>query len=691
MTLAQCYIPDGITVDECSIRSLNLSGSYFPDLQAMTAQINGNVKLDRSSATYINFARTTINGWLSINGANIINAEETAFSGDGLVVGGGLFCRNKARVVGMFRLLGAQIEGTLIFEDVYFSNEDIAFSADGMTVNGDLSCRRARVSGEFRMPGCTISGDLILSGSNFANGSKNAFVADNINVGHRMICDEGFNVKGIMNIHGAKLGGRLDLDDTTLSNPGSYSLIAADVRIAGDLSCQGMHAQGTVALNGASVSGRAIFNGARLSNAGDVALSAERLTVEGGFYGNKLFRAEGSISLAGARIMGQLVLDGACLINPNANALVADQIEIIGDMLAREGFRCEGSVRMNGGHIYGQLNFDNAELSRAGGVALSGDALAVDQAMFCQNGFTVQGEVKLIGAHISGQLSFNGARLINTQCSALVCDQLTVTGNMHCCDGFQAEGLVSFVGARISGQLLFLDSILRNSTGIALQCQNMKAETFVLRTAPISGIVDLRFAEVDMIWDDPTAWPCRLFLDGLIYRDIKPHLPSTGKIGRLMWLARNVDGYMPQPYEQIAAHYRRLGDDRSAKRVLLESERLRFKESRLEARILGRLLDVLVGYGFRPGLAFFWFVCLWIGASIYFVFNKPLPIWPAHHPSYDAFVYAANVVTPLIDFGQSNTWYDTGASQIVSVIFVAAGWVLATAFIAGATRMLTRK
>jgi hypothetical protein len=36
---------------------------------------------------------------------------------------------------------------------------------------------------------------------------------------------------------------------------------------------------------------------------------------------------------------------------------------------------------------------------------------------------------------------------------------------------------------------------------------------------------------------------------------------------RLAWLRRDPDGYLPQPYEQLAAVYRRTGHDWEARRV----------------------------------------------------------------------------------------------------------------------------
>jgi len=45
-----------------------------------------------------------------------------------------------------------------------------------------------------------------------------------------------------------------------------------------------------------------------------------------------------------------------------------------------------------------------------------------------------------------------------------------------------------------------------------------------------------------------------------------PHLPAPA---RLDWLSRGQGDYEPQPFEQLAAQYRRVGHDEDARRVLL--------------------------------------------------------------------------------------------------------------------------
>jgi len=78
------------------------------------------------------------------------------------------------------------------------------------------------------------------------------------------------------------------------------------------------------------------------------------------------------------------------------------------------------------------------------------------------------------------------------------------------------------------------------------------------------GTVNLAGAKIGSLVDEAGSWPQALDLDGLTYDDLT-NIPARK---RLDWLNLSVE-YAPQPYEQLAAHYRRLGHDEEARRVLL--------------------------------------------------------------------------------------------------------------------------
>lgn len=148
--------------------------------------------------------------------------------------------------------------------------------------------------------------------------------------------------------------------------------------------------------------------------------------------------------------------------------------------------------------------------------------------------------------------------------------------------------------------------------------------------------------------------------------------------------------YIPGPYEQLAAAYRRAGNEEPAPQVLMARQRRRYAESGRAERIWGRLQDVTVGFGQRPWLAGCWLVACWLLGSLWFLGNQPSPVDTRESPAWNPWLFAADTLLPIVDFGQDGFWRLDGASQWIGSVLVAAGWILATTAAAGAARVLKR-
>jgi hypothetical protein len=159
---------------------------------------------------------------------------------------------------------------------------------------------------------------------------------------------------------------------------------------------------------------------------------------------------------------------------------------------------------------------------------------------------------------------------------------------------------------------------------------------------------------------------------------------------RLRWLAREAHGYRPQPYEQLAAFYRRLGDDADARRVLLTKQRRRRRELRPPARLLGRLLDWTVGYGYRPWRAALWLVVMLAVGTAVFSTQRPEPVAAGSARQFDAVMYTFDLLLPISAFGLRDAFAPVGSTRWLAYGLTAAGWLLATALVAGVTRALRR-
>jgi hypothetical protein len=444
-----------------------------------------------------------------------------------------------------------------------------------------------------------------------------------------------------------------------------------------------------MSLWGAQIGGKVVFEGAQLSNPDGTALDLSGVIVGASLLCSGL-TTQGEVRLASAQIGGALNMSGARLTNPGRPTINADGITIGQSAHCGEGFTAEGEVRLLGGRVGGFLDFRRARLANPGGQALVGHGLTVNLAMFCRDGFTVEGELALPGAHIGSMLDLAGACLSNPGGEALDGFGLTVQ-DLRCRDGFTAEGEVRLPGARISRQLRFDGARLANPHGVALDLAAAQVTDLYLQPRePPDGIVDLTNARVGSFSDDPATWPAIARLGGFVYDTLEND--QVGVRARLGWVHRHPGGYTPQVYEQLAAAYRRAGQDEAARVVLIAKHWHRRQTLNLPGKLWNWLLYVTVGYGYRTWLAGLWLLGLLAVGTLVFDRAYPTHMAAASQPTppFHPVAYTLDVLVPVVDLGQQGTWIPQGAALAWSWVLTGAGWVLTTAVVAGLTRILKR-
>ena len=380
--------------------------------------------------------------------------------------------------------------------------------------------------------------------------------------------------------------------------------------------------------------------------------------------------------------------------------LQARLLELRGD-LACPSSAISGEVQLQDARIGGVLDLASAKLSNPSGYALIADRASINGDLIAHAGFTARGELSLVGAKVSGTINLDGAQLDNHGASALTADRLTVGGNLLARHGFTADGQIRLIHIRVAGQLNFVDATLTHSNGFALHVGSGRVnDLWLVFAKPPAGQVRLSGLQAEMIFDHPETWPERLNLVGCTYnqiharRLIDPSQPMpTEPVDvkqRLAWLRRDPDGYGPQPYEQLAAVYRRTGHEADARRVLLEQDRRRRDTLRWPGRLAGYLLDGLVGYGYRNWLAGIWLAAFWLLGTLAFTLDPPFPRDPATASASNPGLYTLDLIVPIINFGYEDAWRPARATQYVAALLILAGWALTTAVIAGLTRILDR-
>lgn len=517
----------------------------------------------------------------------------------------------------------------------------------------------------------------------------NCYVPDGINLEEattQTLLLNGCRITAIY-LFGAMIDGSLALTGAHLGGKSQRAIAADRLTVSGNIFCdKGFQAYGKIGLSGASIGGQLIFRGAHLDGKGEPALFADGLKVADAMFCDEGFRACGEVRLVGAVIRGPLHLDGAYLDGIDGPALTADGLSAA-DIFCRDRFQAHGNIHLHSANIRGALDLRRAHLDGKGKPALTADGLMVAGNIICNEGFQADGEVRLHSAGIGSQLNFGSAHLDGKGLPALTANLLTVVGNLYCNEEFQADGPVDLSGASVGGQLILSGAHLDGTDGLALAADRLTVtgEMFCDDGFQADGLVDLSGAKIGKLVDEAESWPHVLILDGLTY-DGLTDMPVRQ---RLDWLSRSV-GYSPQPYEELAAYYRRIGHDGEARRVLLAKQRERRRQRPRRTRWWAWLQDGLAGYGYAPGRALLWLAAAFVLGWLVFRHRHPVPVGPGPHPEFNAALYTLDVLIPAPALGQASDFDPQGVTLVVAAGLHILGWLLAITVIAAITRSFSR-
>jgi uncharacterized protein YjbI with pentapeptide repeats len=380
----------------------------------------------------------------------------------------------------------------------------------------------------------------------------------------------------------------------------------------------------------------------------------------------------------------QLNLRGSALPGLDAATLRVDGV------LRMSGCLFEGPVRLGGAQISGALFMDGAAIGEPppGQPALQLNHVTVGDGLSAP-GLRTRGEVRLTGASVAGSVDLNGARLeAGAGEVALDAETLTVDGDALLRDA-DVLGWIGLRGARIAGRLDLSHARLANPGDAALRASSCTiGELWLRKSPPMAGTLNLRRAQLDVLFLEPEVVPEEVLLDSLVYTSLTPHEPAER---RLAMLERDGEGYVPHAYEQLTAAYRRIGDDPAARLVQLAKQRRRRGTLPWYGRLWGHVQDATVGYGFRPLRAAGWLVSLLVIGSLAYALHHPEPLKADEAPQFNAVFYTLDLLLPVISFGQEAAFAPTGGYQWLSYALVLTGWILATTVVTGITRTVSRQ
>jgi hypothetical protein len=309
----------------------------------------------------------------------------------------------------------------------------------------------------------------------------------------------------------------------------------------------------------------------------------------------------------------------------------------------------------------------------------------------------VTGEVRLLGAHVGGQLACVDATLSNPGGPALTADLLTVDESLFL-DSAVVTGEVRLLGAHVGGQLACVDATLSNPGGPALDLERaLVAGPVYMRPARLDGSIDLTAARVGGWYDDRRTWPTALKLEGFVYEAIDA--PAVTPKQRLGWLRRHQDGYLPQPYEQLASVFRQAGNDQAARTVAIAKQQARRAHARrwwvrAPSRAWSFILRWTIGYGYRPALALPYLAGLFVIGWVVFGHAYPTELRPAksgpEQPGFNPARYTLDLLLPVANLDQRDAFVPHGYAAWWAFGLTLAGWLLAAIVVAGLTGVFKR-
>ena len=350
---------------------------------------------------------------------------------------------------------------------------------------------------------------------------------------------------------------------------------------------------------------------------------------------------------------------------------------------------------------------------------IDADSAIIDGDLSMLNGHYAA--VSMFRTHLTGNLDFIGAQVSSSGESSIVATEATIGGDADFHQGFTTDGLIDFRFAKVGHSLSFNDAHFRGAGDSGLNAERAVVAGLIywVNVAHTSRtILDLANARAEGLGDDAASWPApgNLNLDGFVYGSIVDG--PTDAAARLRWLGRQGPGYRPQPYEELARVLTTDGDTSGATSVLIaqrQAERQFGNLWRLE-RLWNLVLQITIGYGYRPLRALWWILAFVLLGTVLFGAGYRMRIIapteadayvkfadtgcaPVHYPSFNALVYSLENFLPVVDLHQGEYWRpnpglrDSGALQASLLrwylwLHILAGWTLTPLLFAGLSGLI---
>ncbi len=697
LDLSGAHLVHPLHFTDCTFEDIDLRKARAEKTLAWTGDKDartGAVLADEfESQAGLTISNVTVTGVISLHWANV-RGDLRLTNSRLMPQGGQAFAGRDVRVGGTLFMDGP---------DFYAAGEVCLRSAH---VEGDVNCRHGR----FDNPsGRSIDGDhLVVDGEVLMQGYHTDAHAP-VHHGTR----EDFRSDGEVSLQWAQVH-RLRATGGKFANPSGYALHADALHAKdGVYLDRGFEATAEVRLVGAHIRGELCCTKGTFSNPSGLALNAERIEADD-VYLDRGFTARGQVRFTDAKIRRQLNATGGDFHNEHAGeyALDADSLICGGDVFLNDGFHALGAVSLTGADIRSELNCTAGSFQNPDGYALFADGLTTPGMVYLDNGFQAIGKVRFARATVGRQFkctdgTFDNQHGIALDLTGLVCPGdvlLNSTGSQG--RTFRATGEIRIKNAQITRDLNLTGAMLHGDEGIDARGIVVGGSLNWKPDPPPEGHINLARAQVSRLDDAPGTWPEGGYtLTGMTYQSVTDRLSLEQ---RKDWL-RNTDVYTPDAYRQLAEVYRQAGRGADAQHILIASQRdLRVKDRGhlpWRSRAWNRFIDWSVGYGYKLHRPFVALVVAGLLGGVAFLIANSNHLIVATKgsaagtvPPFYPFPYAFQLLIPGLDLRETANWIPNSSANgwgmfmmVLTWLMIVFGWVLATAVIAGITRLFRER
>jgi hypothetical protein len=254
LILERCKIEGKVDLSGVKIGEVELSGCELEEFFAQRAHIDGRlalIGLALSEGAMIDLADAIITHCLTIQ-----DCKATPLS----------WC---IQWIGPISLRNASIGGDLNVEKLYCRGAEQAINGENIDVKGSLTLSWINTDGETRFSGARIRGQFKVGGATFVGPIRaggevgRALVAQNADIDQNVALNEQTTARGDVSFLGARIGGQLNISGVKLKAGGSgRALIIDSAKILGSVFLKGgTEAIGEVSLQNAEVDGSLVLAG----------------------------------------------------------------------------------------------------------------------------------------------------------------------------------------------------------------------------------------------------------------------------------------------------------------------------------------------------------------------------------------------------------------------------------------------